>query len=171
MRLERLLLLALLLGLALPAYALRSDATKPVEIKADRVRVDGRTGRSIYQGHVRLTQGTLHMEADRVEVYLTPARKLSRIVALGDPATLQQQADNGELVKARAARMEYEANTHRIVLTDGVELQQGRNRFSGARVVYQITDSRLEAGGSDNKPVRAILIPPPPKAKETPAKP
>jgi len=54
--------------LALPAHAEKADRSKPVNLEADTVTLDDIKKVSVYQGNVILSQGTLTLHADRVQV-------------------------------------------------------------------------------------------------------
>jgi len=61
-------LFACLLLLTPLAHAEKADKTKPVNVEADSVRVEDAKKTAVYEGHVVLTQGTLMMTADRIDV-------------------------------------------------------------------------------------------------------
>ena len=54
--------------LALPAQAEKADRSKPIHLEADRVTVDDAKQVSTFTGKVVLTQGTLIIRGDRMEV-------------------------------------------------------------------------------------------------------
>jgi len=58
-------LLAPLLGHALP-----EDATKPVEISADRTEFDNGKQQHTLSGNVQITQGSMRISADRITLQL-----------------------------------------------------------------------------------------------------
>lgn len=51
------------------SYALESDNTKPIDIKADKFEIDYSKGEAFYSGHVNLIQGTRTLESDRIYIY------------------------------------------------------------------------------------------------------
>ncbi|HHH39607.1 MAG TPA: lipopolysaccharide transport periplasmic protein LptA, partial [Sedimenticola sp.] len=55
---KRFLLLLLVLALPGAAPALPEDRDAPVEIESDQADIDQAADRTIFQGHVRVTQGT-----------------------------------------------------------------------------------------------------------------
>ncbi|MHB1951685.1 MAG: LptA/OstA family protein, partial [Acidiferrobacteraceae bacterium] len=71
-----------------------SDRTQPVNINADRIRINQRTGMTAYYGHVTVQQGTLRIEADRVTAS-TLARGVRQIDAYGAPVRFREQPRRG----------------------------------------------------------------------------
>lgn len=162
-----LLLTALLLLPATPVSALSSDRQQPVKITADRMKADERRGVSHYQGDVFLKQGSLEIRAEELIVHLSDG-EVTRIVVIGNPAKLQQQPDDREMVYSEAQRMEYNTRNGELLLIDDAHVKQGANRFSGARIHYDTRNSIVAAntdspasqpaGESDGR-VRAIIEP------------
>src|ERR1700722_16492376 len=52
------------------AYALPTDKNQPVHITADTAHLDKSTGISVFQGRVKLTQGTSILTTEKLTVYL-----------------------------------------------------------------------------------------------------
>src|SRR5262247_3012937 len=51
-----------------PAHAEKGDRDKPVNLEADRVTVDDAKQLAVFEGNVVLTQGTLQIRGNRMEV-------------------------------------------------------------------------------------------------------
>ncbi len=110
------LLAASLVLLSQNSWALESDRDQPIHIKADRITVNEKQGVSFYQGNVQFTQGSLRVNGDEVTVFLQ-GDTLSKVIVIGNPATLVQQPDHRqELVNSKATRMEYDANKEIVYL-------------------------------------------------------
>src|SRR5215210_3462260 len=62
------LVFACLLALASPALAEKGDRSKPIHLEADRVTVDDAKQIATFSGNVVLTQGTMVLRGDRMEV-------------------------------------------------------------------------------------------------------
>lgn len=168
--------LALWLGSAPGVHALSSDRSQPINIKADRVRINENKGFSKYSGHVVLTQGSIVLTAARLTVYQSKGT-LQRIKATGAPARFKQLPDNGKTpVVASAEHMEYLAGSALLLLSGRARVTQGGNVFSGHRIEYDtrhsIVTARKNAQNGTGR-VHAIIQPattPPGKAdSNTPA--
>jgi lipopolysaccharide export system protein LptA len=162
----KLLLIALLLLAAPLASATSGDTQQPITIEADRAEIDERQAVSVYSGNVLLSQGSLQVEADTVTVH-AEAGQLRRIIAEGSPVHYRQQRDNEADIRGQSLRMEYDADSKRLLLLNNAELWQGENRFSGERIQYDPEQDRViasgaaEGEGADRPRVRVTLQPKP----------
>lgn len=161
LKLSWLLPLLLVLIPASPVYALSGDRKQPIHIDADRMIAEESKGYSHYFGNVHITQGSLKIDADEVYIYLVDGL-LNKLIIIGTPAKLQQIPDNStEVVYSRARRMEYFANTDRLILMKDAEVWQGGNHFSGEHIEYDTRNSRVSANseGKESGRVRAVIVP------------
>ncbi len=132
-----------------PAIALDSDSDQPMFVEADAAELDEKQSISLYLGNVEVQQGSMRILADEVLVHHKPNRQPRKIIAIGNPVRYRQVLDNDpEEVRARAQRMEYEADREEITLIDDAELLQGEDRFASDRIVYNRITDRLTAGSS-----------------------
>lgn len=140
------LMLALI---ALPAWALKDDASQPIQIEADEVEVREGDNTSVYAGHVQVDQGSMRLLADHVTVYHRDDRQPRLIIALGAPAHYTQRLDNNEgNVEAFAKRMEYDADRDELTLIGAARLIQGSDRLTSERIIYDRARAQFRAGGS-----------------------
>ncbi len=118
-------------------------------IAGDAAEFDEKQSISLYLGNVEVQQGSMRIQADEVLVHHKPNRQPQKIIAIGNPVRYRQRLDNDpDEVRARALRMEYEADPQEITLIDQAELVQGEDRFASDRIVYNRTTERLTAGTS-----------------------
>jgi lipopolysaccharide export system protein LptA len=154
----------LLLGaLALPALALDSDRTQPVELSAERAEMNNTTGVSVYTGDVVLIQGTMRITADKMTVYTTAAGDLARVIAEGKNATFRQLPEGQqEYVHARATYMEYQPQAPGHILLQGsAVLTQGKNEFKGEAIRYDMQQDTVSAQSPkySDKRIRITFFP------------
>ena len=143
---------------ASPAMALDSDRDQPMYIEADRATMDEGKGIGIYRGDVRIRQGSMHLQADTVTVYLEDGR-IVRAVAVGEPARYRQRPEGREQdVHAEAGRMEYFLDPERIVLTGDALVRQEGDTFRSERIVYDIVRDTVDAGTGEDR-VRIVIQP------------
>ncbi len=162
---ERLLVLAMagLLAFSPPALAERADRDKPVHIEADAVRMDDLQRIAVYEGKVILTQGTLRVQADRVEVRQDADGFLNG-TALGKPAHFRQRLDTrGDWIEAWANRVEYDARREQVRLIGDAFLKKGEEELRGDVITYDARSELYQASGGlpGQKPgrVRAVILP------------
>lgn len=140
------------------AHALNSDADKPINIRARSVEANQKTGVSVYGGDVVMTQGSLRIEADRMEVTLRDGQT-DLIRAWGKPARLVSRTDAGENVRADAARIEYHGKERRVDLYEQVVFRRDADVFNGAVVHYALDEQTFSAEGGDGGQVTATIQP------------
>jgi lipopolysaccharide export system protein LptA len=153
----------LLACLLLPriGLTLSEDTRQPIQVQADSVEVDDKRGQSVYRGNVRLTQGSIVLQADVLTVH-HPGRHLEKAIAEGKPARYRQLMDQKpQELRAEAPRMEYSANQEQLVLSGGARVWQGGNEFSGAVIEYDVRGDivRAHGGKGTNGRVEVIIQP------------
>lgn len=158
-------LLALALGLAWTtmAQAEQADRNKPINLEADSVRVDDTRQLSIYEGHVVLTQGTLMITADRIEMRQDENKGVSG-VALGKPVYFRQKMDaSEEFAEGWANQLEYDGRGDKIHLLGKARLKRGIDELRGEQISYDSVTTFFQAkGASAGAPsgrVRAVIRP------------
>jgi len=133
-----------------PALAEKADKAQPVQIEADAVHMDDVNKTVDYEGHVILTQGTMSMRADRIDVSQDDQGMASG-VAIGKPVHFRQRMDGrDEYMEAEANRVEYDARTELVKLIGSAHLKQGDDDLRGALIIYDMNTERYQAKGADS---------------------
>ena len=146
-RVKSLVLVALMLGPALPAMALPEDSEQPIRIQANTATLDDRQNTAVYTGDVIVTQGTMRLTGNRVTLNTDADGAVSKIVSVGNPATfVQTPRPNQGPVNARGQTIEYYADDERVVLIENAHLDQDGNTFQGEFVTYNVRRQVVEAG-------------------------
>jgi len=158
--------LLLLLLLPLQGVALDSDKDQPIEINSDSAELQEQEGISIYSGNVRMTQGSLEIDADRIELFF-PEKRLSKAVIYGDKgrqAYFQQIPKKGEkAVRGTANRIVYQVDPDEIRLLgtekgEAVFCQKGSEQ-KGKRITYDIEKDIMRAKARTRTIFRPDSIP------------
>lgn len=167
------LALVALLGTA-EAQAEKADRSKPMVVEADRDGVvDLQRQVLVYSGNVVISQGSMILRADRVEMRTQPDgyRTASALGAPGKPASWRQRRDGvDESVEGTADRIEFDgrADTLRFVGNGAVRRLRGgsvADEIAGANILWDNTSEvfKVEGGAtSATNPtgrVRAVLSP------------
>lgn len=150
----------------LPAHAEKADRSKPINVEADTVKVDEVRKSAIYEGHVVMTQGTLSITADRIEVQQDDKGVVSGL-ASGRPAHFRQKMEaSSEYAEGWAERIEYESQGEKLKLTGQARLKRGIDELRGNQITYDSSSELFQARGSTagSSPgstgrVRAIIRP------------
>jgi len=157
-----------------PAHAEKADRNKPMVLEADRSgSLDLQRQVFVYDGNAVITQGTMVMRADRIEVRQTPDGYYAGQAqgSSGKPATWRQRRDAvDETVEGSAERIEFDgrADTVRFLGNSTVRRLRGgtvADEITGGVIVWDNTAEvfRVEGGvRSATNPggrVRAVLSP------------
>ncbi len=155
----KLLLAALLLAAPLATRGLDSDRSQPIHIEADRATLSEKGDKSIYEGNVELRQGSLHLKGDHMTVLLAN-NQVDKIILAGKPATLQQKQDNTDQ-HAEADNIEYSASDERVILLGNARIwQTSEEEFRSERIVFNLKDNTVNAGGENTRDRVHITLPP-----------
>ncbi len=144
------------------ALSLSTDSEQPIHIEADRAELDETRRVTVYQGSVVIVQGTMRIHADRVDLFYDEDRGLDKAVALGEPARYEQMPDDsGDLVQARAQRMEYYVSKNVLYLFEDAKVTQKGDTVTGDRITYDMArnKARAERVEKDDERIRVIIQP------------
>ncbi|MCP4697636.1 MAG: lipopolysaccharide transport periplasmic protein LptA [Gammaproteobacteria bacterium] len=134
---------------ALPGsvLALSTDREQPIHIEADQASIDDLRGVTVYRGNVKVTQGTIRLQADMVTLTYNAAEKqLEAIIAEGKPARYRQRPDNKDAdIHAEAERVEFQAGKDMLHLSGNAKIRQGEDVFTGKQISYDAKHSVIKA--------------------------
>lgn len=151
-----------LLLLTMPAHAEKADKAKPVNLEADSVRVEDAKKIAVYEGHVVLTQGTLMMTADRIDVQQDD-QGFSSSDASGKPVYFRQKMEGREeFAEGWAERILYDGRTDKLKLSGQARLKRGEEDLRGNLITYDAKSEYYQAQGSGDGVrgrVRAVILP------------
>jgi lipopolysaccharide export system protein LptA len=166
--------LCLLATLALPAAAEKGDRDKPVNLEADRVTIDDAKQLAVFEGNVVLTQGTLQIRGDRMEVR-QDKEGFKQGTTWGSPAFFRQKREGyDEYIEGWAGRIEYDGRVETLQMFSRAQLKRGQDEVRGDYISYDARSEFFQVTGgpktaSPSSPggrVRAVIQP---KSKEKPA--
>lgn len=147
---------ALFLLLAVPAaaqtgFGRAQDVGQPVEVTADALQVDQKTGLATFSGHVLIGQGEMRLSADTVAVTYAAGdkQKISKLNAKGNVTLVSGQ----DAAEAQAA--DYDVGSGNVVLKGDVLLTQSGNVLAGDTVTVNLASGTANASGR----VRSVLQP------------
>ena len=126
--------------------ALSSDQNQPIELEADSADLNDLEGISIYKGDVILTQGSTQLQASTLTLFHNKKHKLTKIEAIGTPASFKQRPDGQNSdVKAKANKMLYFVNKDTVYLYENAIFFQDKNSFRGDQIVYDTKNNIVKA--------------------------
>ncbi|WP_346993422.1 lipopolysaccharide transport periplasmic protein LptA [Alteromonas gracilis] len=128
-----------------------ADFSKPIKVDAKSQFVDGKNKTSLFKDDVLITQGSLIINADEVEVIASEGEGKEVFVARGNPASYSQQLEDGTPVSAKANEIRYEVVNRTISLNGKAELKQDTSMVQGDSITFDmITEQLLAIGGDDD---------------------
>lgn len=153
--------IAIIWLIAPSVFALPEDRDQPIEIAADSAVIKEKQNQAEYTGAVLVTQGTLKLEGEVVNLKTNEAGEVETFVTKGQPArfeNLRRKTDK-EPVRGRAFTIEYSYDTDRVVLTGDAEITTQDSEFSGPEITYDINTGEVTASGSRSKRVNMTMQP------------
>jgi lipopolysaccharide export system protein LptA len=157
------------------AFAEKADREKPINLEADRVTVDDARQVSTFTGKVVLTQGTLIIRGDRMEVR-QDNEGFKNGITWGNLAYFKQKRDGyDEYIEGWAERIEYDSRADKMQMFNRASMKKGADEVRGSYISYdakteffQVNGGGTKAAAAENSDgrVRAVIQP---KPKEKPA--
>lgn len=127
-------------------YAMPGDAKKPIKVKAYTVVIDERKGLSTYTGDAQVSQGSLILSADKIELY-SSQKEVIKVLAKGSKKKLayykQNQPNRPRFIEASAVDIAYLIKKEFVHLKGKARLIQGFDTFSGGTLDYDIANDRV----------------------------
>ncbi len=118
------------------------DATAPVEIRADRFRVDVRAATGVFDGAVEVTQGDLALVCEHLEVtYDRQTEEVSSVVATGGVEIRQ-----GDRL-GRGERAVFDRTSGSVELSGSPYLEEGPVRLRGQTIRFHVDGGEISCDG------------------------
>jgi lipopolysaccharide export system protein LptA len=153
-----------------PAHAEKADRDKPIHLEADRVTVDDAKQIATFEGNVVLTQGTLTIRGDRMEVR-QDAEGFKQGTTWGNLAYFRQKRDGyDEYIEGWAERIEYDGRADKVQMFNRAILKRGNDEVRGNYISYDSNTEFFQVIGGGTKAatatnpqgrVRAVMQPKP----------
>ena len=159
--------------LALMIYApagltVTSESGEDVHVQANYMKFDMETGSSTYKGDVKISQGSIKLNGDKV-IIQRQQDKIQQINIDGQPAQYLQDEDSINKIHATSQHMQYLAGQHRLVMTVDARLQQPEHTIESQRIVYDTKNKTVIAGNKKSQQGGRVNITLTPKKDDTTA--
>jgi len=136
-----------------------TDFEQPIDVKADRSEYNEKAGVQSLTGNVEITQGTILIRADDIQVQLKD-NKLSTIEGEGSPIYFQQENDQGELIVGECQHILYDAKNGRLILSGSATLSEPKQNLRSDRIVFDSISQTVIAEGGKSGRVNITIQPP-----------
>lgn len=143
------------------SLALENDRKQPIQIEANAATFNEKSGKSTYNGDVKVTQGSIRLWADELIVFSNNG-VMEKMVATGKLVKFRQTPDSKkEDIQGSALRIEYYGEKSLLIMLKKARLWQGKNTTTSERIEYDSQNSIIKAGKktSGSQRVRVILQP------------
>ena len=127
--------------------AYSADDTQAIFIESDAAERNEKTGLTQYIGNVSIRQGSLAINANKVELFYQGDR-LSRILSMGNPASYYQNTLSGQIL-ARAETIEFLPESDEIQLKTNASLSKDGTLITGDSIHYDIANETWRAKGDN----------------------
>src|SRR3989338_7177276 len=165
--LQNLLLATALLACIPACFAERADRDKPLSLEADQVLIDDMLQTSTFTGNVRLTQGTMLILGDRIEV-VKHKDGFNQVKAYGNTASFRQKREGlEEYVEGYGERIEYDTRTGTVDFYVQARVKREMDEVRGDHITYSMKTETFQVSGNSSSTdtqsqrVRAVLQPKP----------
>lgn len=162
LKIAKLAAATLLTSLCMSSYALESDRDQPIYVAADRASIDDKTGITVYTGNVDITQGSMILRGDRIELRRDTEGNVDQIISDGAPAYFEQQPSADQSVTvATGSKLDYAVGTQLLKITGNAKVTQAGDEFTGARINYDMDKALVDAfsDSKSDKRVRMVIQP------------
>ena len=139
-----------------------TDASAPLDAKADKIIWQQTKGRADFSGHAHITQGPLTMKADAMHLQMGPNGEAQRLVSQGHVVVLSDLNSGGGVRRATADTATYDLSANQLLLSGNVKISQTGDLSSGEvssgslKIDMQTGIARL-LGQTNEKPGRARI--------------
>jgi lipopolysaccharide export system protein LptA len=156
-------------------YAEKADRDKPINLEADRVTVDDAKQLATFEGNVVLTQGTMMIRGDRMQVRQDD-EGFKHGVTWGNLAYFKQKRDGyDEYIEGWAERIEYDGRADKVQMFSRASMKRGQDEVRGSYISYDANTEFFQVTGgakagtpsSPDGRVRAVMQPKPKAAPPT----
>lgn len=144
--------------LSAPLLAAKPDYSQQIQIDADNLS-SIKENVLTYRNNVIVSQGTMQMKADKLEIDASAGKGKEVYIASGNPVLYSQTVADGKPVTAKANEVRYEPVTRLLTLTGDAELTQSGSVVKASVIRYNVEKQELSADSNNKKRVTTIFTP------------
>lgn len=136
----------------------KADFEKNIEIVSEREWFDIQNKIAVFEENAVITQGTLRITADHLEVAQDDGTGARSFTAEGSPATYQQQLEDGSIIRAEANVIRYDEIAQILTMSGAVKVTQDGSQIQGHEIVYNFATQQMRAIRGDDESDRVTTI-------------
>ena len=142
-------LATLIVLLPLQVLALPTDNQKPIQVEADSLEVRDEENISIYNGNVRLIQGSLEIQSENLVIHFNAAKELTLMQMTGTPATFRQLDTERKELKGQADKLDYTASDSVLLLQGNALFTHDGDTIKSQKIRVNTQNNSIEAGSTE----------------------
>ncbi len=145
---------------SIPVYARQHDLTKTIYFESDTLSYNSETKLGIYQGHIKLIQGSCVLTADYATTYFDEDGQIVKVIATGNPARYRALIfPNQPNLIATGNTIYYYPQKDWLEAVGNAEIVQGQNHLKGPQINYDFKKKIVSSPISKEGHIQ-IVIPP-----------
>ena len=160
-------LILLLLLLPLRLAALDSDGDQPIEVEADRLEVREQESISIYEGKVKLVQGSLVINSDRLVIHFNETNELTLMQMTGKPAKFRMLDNEQRQMRGQAEQIDYTESKSLLELRRSARFDHAGDTIESDLIRVNTENNNIEAGSTQSEERVKMLIKPKAKSPDS----
>lgn len=154
------LVMLLLFICSIPVYAHQHDLTKTIYFESDTLSYNIETKLGIYQGHIKLTQGSGVLTADYAVSYSDQNGQIVKVVATGYPAHYRALIfPNQPKLIATGNTIYYYPQKDWLEAVGNAEIVQGQNHLKGPQINYDFKKKTVGSPLSKEGHTQILIAP------------
>ena len=139
--------------------ALSDDRDQPIAVEADNLEIREQENISIYEGNVKLIQGSLDIVSDRLVIHFNKANELVRMEMTGNPARFLQLDDQRREMRGEGQRIEYLESGSVLRLEGAARFSHDGDTVESEWIHINTEDDTIQAGSKEKDRVRMVIQP------------
>jgi len=153
--------IGLTLMLSTNSVAAKNDLKQEINIDASRQAADLKNKIFSYIDNVVITQGSLVIKADLVQVLTLATANDKTYIARGKPATFEQTLEDGTPIYLQANEIKYEPGKSTVIISGNAELRQEGSKVNSNTITYNFVTEQVQANSdsSSDDRVKTVLQP------------
>jgi lipopolysaccharide export system protein LptA len=146
--------------LTIPVYAHPKDLAQTIYFESDTLSYNSETRLGIYQGHIKLTQGSGVLTADYATSYSDQDGQITKVVAIGSPARYRALIfPNRPKLIATGNTIYYYPQKDWLEAVGNAEIVQGQNHVKGPQINYDFKKKTVGSPISKEGHTQILIAP------------
>lgn len=141
-------------------YAHPGDMAQTIYFESDTLSYNNETKLGIYQGHIKLTQGSGVLTADYATSYSDQNGQVTKVVAIGNPARYRALIfPNRPKLIATGNTIYYYPQKDWLEAVGNAEIVQGQNHVKGPQINYDFKNKTVGSPISKEGHTQILIAP------------